>query len=307
VFGHTKRLQFESRPEKPDALFAMKLQEVIGGQFGEMTVMMQYLWQGWNSVKMPGKYEDMLMDIGTEEIGHVEMLCTMCARLLEGAPSEVTSKAVAANPALAAVIGGMNPQQAIVAGGATMPTNSQGVPWNAGYIVASGNLLCDFRANVNAEAQGRLQVSRLFNMTDDPGVKAMLRFNLARDTMHQNQWLAAIEQLKEDGLASDVQDALADEEDQRHNHTFWSFSDGEEAAQGRWAHGPTPDGRNQFEYLSTAEATAIGDDVSDVPPPDPLLHATYDGSKGPGKPGNAVGGFAQGAENVVTKVKDALT
>ena len=195
MFGHTKRLQFDSKPEKPDALFAMKFQEIIGGQFGEMTVMMQYLWQGWTSARMPGKYKDMLMDIATEEIGHVEMLCTMCARLLEGAPAEVTAKAVAANPALAAVVGGMNPQQAIVAGGGPMPTNSQGVPWNAGYIVASGNLLTDFRSNAAAEGQSRLQTSRLYNMTDDSGVKAMLEFNLARDTMHQNQWLAAIEQL----------------------------------------------------------------------------------------------------------------
>jgi len=49
------------------------------------------------------------------------------------------------------VLGGQNPQHAIVTGGGPMPTNSQGVPWNAGYIVASGNLLADFRSNVAAE------------------------------------------------------------------------------------------------------------------------------------------------------------
>ena len=62
------------------------MQELVGGQFGEMTVTMQYLWQGWNC-RVPGKYKDMIMDIATEEIGHVEMLTTMLARLLEGAPS----------------------------------------------------------------------------------------------------------------------------------------------------------------------------------------------------------------------------
>ncbi len=127
MFRHTKQLQFPAKPEKPDAFFAARMQEILGGQFGEMSVMMQYLWQGW-TCKMPGKYKDMIMDIATEEIGHVEMLVTMQARLLEGAPSEVTAKAVAANPALAAVIGGMNPQHAIVAGGSPMPTNSMGVP-----------------------------------------------------------------------------------------------------------------------------------------------------------------------------------
>nr|WP_225853528.1 manganese catalase family protein [Micromonospora sp. AMSO31t] len=93
MFRHDRHLQFQAEPEKPDAPFAMKLQEVLGGQFGEMTVMMQYLWQGW-TCRVPGKYKDMIMDIGTEEIGHVEMLTTMLARLLEGAPAETTEKAV---------------------------------------------------------------------------------------------------------------------------------------------------------------------------------------------------------------------
>jgi Mn-containing catalase len=116
VFRHERQLQFDAKPEKPDALFAGKLQEILGGQFGEMTVMMQYLWQGW-TCRVPGKYKDMIMDIGTEEIGHVEMLTTMLARLLEGAPAETTEKAAALNPVLAAVLGGQNPQHAIVAGG----------------------------------------------------------------------------------------------------------------------------------------------------------------------------------------------
>ena len=304
MFAHSKRLQFDAKPEKPDALFAMKLQEVVGGQFGEMTVMMQYLWQGW-TCRMPGKYKDMLMDIATEEIGHVEMLVTMMARLLEGAPSEVTAKATTANPALAAVVGGMNPQHAIVAGGGPMPTNSQGVPWNGGYIVASGNLLADFRHNAAAEGQSRLQTSRIYNMTDDPGVKAMLQFNLARDTMHQNQWLAAIEELQADGLANLVEDSNSDVEDPVHNHTFWNFSEGEESAQGRWASGPTPDGRARFEYLATP--APLGDDVQSAPPPDPKLFATYDGSMGTPKTGDLGGALTQGAENVVNKVKGALS
>lgn len=312
MFRHTKQLQFKSKPDKPDALFAMKMQEIIGGQFGEMTVAMQYLWQGW-TCKMPGKYKDMIMDIATEEIGHVEMLVTMQARLLEGAPSEVTSKAVAANPALAAVIGGMNPQQAIVAGGNAMPTNSQGVPWNSGYIIASGNLLADFRHNVAAEAQGRLQVSRLYGMTDDAGVREMLQFNLARDTYHQQQWLAAIDQLHADGLiSSGIEDSRAEEENQEHNHTFWDLSEGSESSEGRWANGPRLDGRGtdgnpDFRYLSAAEAVPVGGDTNeDLPPADPNLFGTYDGAYGAPKPGNAAGANAQGAENLVSKVKDVL-
>lgn len=80
MFFRTKHLQFEARPERPDPVFAKMLQEPLGGQWGEMSVMMTYLFQGWNC-RGPQKYKDMIMDIGTEEIAHVEMLATMIARL----------------------------------------------------------------------------------------------------------------------------------------------------------------------------------------------------------------------------------
>ncbi|MDF9716106.1 manganese catalase family protein [Nocardioides sp. ChNu-153] len=303
MFRHSKELQFDVKPERPDALFAAKLQELVGGQFGEMTVMMQYLWQGWNC-RMPGKYKDMIMDIGTEEIGHVEMLVTMMARLLEGAPSETQAEAAAANPALAAVLGGQNVQHAIVTGGAATPTNSQGVPWNGGYIVASGSLLTDFRSNVAAEAQSRLQTARVYQMTDDPGVKETLQFNLARDTFHQQQWLLGIEQLIEDGFTDGIEDSLAAEEKTEPGRTFYSFHEGSTAHEGRWAQGTTIIGGHTIAF---EEGRPLGDDIQEVPAPDPLLFATYDGSKGPGKPGNAAGAYAQGAENLLHKAKEKLT
>src|SRR4051812_8250927 len=248
MYRHTKDLQFDVRPERPDALFAAKLQELVGGQFGEMTVMMQYLWQGWNC-RLPGKYKDMIMDIATEEIGHVEMLTTMLARLLEGAPGEATEKAAAANPVLAAVLGGMSPQHAIVSGGSALPRDSQGVPWNTGYIAASGNLLTDFRSNVAAEAQSRLMTSRVYNMTDDPGVKDMLQFNLARDTWHQQQWLLGIEQLIADGFVEHgIENSNGEDEKQEQNHTFYSFDEASTAGQGRWAQGPALIGNQEIVY-----------------------------------------------------------
>ncbi|MGM1062416.1 manganese catalase family protein [Saccharothrix sp. Mg75] len=270
MFLHTSRLQFEAKPSAPDALFARKLQELIGGAWGEMTVTMQYLFQGWNC-RVEGKYKDLIMDVATEEIGHVEMLATMCARLLEGAPSEMTAEAVK-DPAVAAVLGGMDVQQAIVSGGGPTLSDSNGVPWNGRYIVASGNLMADFRVNVAAEAQGRLQTARLFNMTDDPGVRDMLKFNLARDTAHQNMWLAAIEELQEDGLEGPISpSALFDEEHQEHAGTIWHNSDGVHGPEGRWASGPAPDGSHEFSYLMDPEP--LGDKAS-APPPDPMLYAT---------------------------------
>jgi Mn-containing catalase len=304
MFKHVDYLQFQAKPEKPDALFAAKLQELVGGQFGEMTVMMQYLWQGW-SCRVPGKYKDMIMDIATEEIGHVEMLTTMLARLLEGAPNETTEKAAAANPVLAAVLGGMNPQHAIVTGGGALPRDAAGVPWNAGYIIASGNLLTDFRSNVAAEAQSRLMTSRVYNMTDDRGVKDMLQFNLARDTYHQQQWLLGIEQLIEDGLAdSGIENSNGDVEKDFARRTFYSFDPESTAGEGRWAQGPTLIHNEQIEYVPNAEP--LTDDKPLGPAPDPKLFVTYDGSMGKGKPGTGAAAHGQGVANVVNKIKGAL-
>jgi hypothetical protein len=134
-----------------------------------------------------------------------------------------------------AVLGGMDPQQAVVAGGGALLADSNDYPWNGRFIVASGNLLADFRANA-AEAQGRLQTARLYNMTDDPGVKAMLKFNLARDTLHQNLWLKAIEELQADGLETTVApNALFDEEYPEHATSVWHLSDGSAGQTGGWA------------------------------------------------------------------------
>ena len=303
MFKHVDYLQFQAKPEKSDPILARKMQELVGGQFGEMTVMMQYLWQGW-SCRVPGKYKDMIMDIATEEIGHVEMLTTMLARLLEAGPNETTEKAAAANPVLAAVLGGMNPQHAIVAGGGPMPTNSQGVPWQAGYIVASGNLLADFRSNVAAEAQSRLQTSRIYNMTDDRGVKEMLQFNLARDTYHQQQWLLGIEQLLDDGYVdAPVENSNMSEELAEQRRTFYSFDPESSAGQGRWANGHSLLGED---LVHVPDAQPLTDDKPLGPAPDPKLFVTYGGDMGKGTPGTAGGAYASGVSNAVKKVKDAF-
>lgn len=67
MFHHMQALQYHARPERPDPIYAKQLQEVIGGQWGEISVMMTYLFQGWNC-RGPQKYKDMILDIGTSGI-----------------------------------------------------------------------------------------------------------------------------------------------------------------------------------------------------------------------------------------------
>jgi len=265
MFFHIKELQYEAKPMKPDPVFAAKLQEVLGGQYGEISVMMQYLFQGFNC-RADKKYRDLLHDIGTEEIGHVEMLATMIARLLDNAPFEVQKNAYDMDPGVAAILGGTNPQHAIVAGLGAMAADSEGYPWNAKYIISSGNLLADFRANLNAESQGRLQVTRLYGMTDDPGVRDMLSFLIARDTYHQNQWYAAIKEIEEREKDIVVPSNFPRKlEKQEVSYTLFNFSQGEESKKGRWAHGPSFDGKGEYSYAQ-AQAWGKAPKLAPAPP-----------------------------------------
>jgi Mn-containing catalase len=272
MFFHRQELQHRVKPDRPDAVYARKLQEVLGGQYGEITVAMQYGFQAWNA-HMPGKYRDLLYGIGTEEMGHVEMLATMISQLLEDAPLGVVEGAAQDDPTVAAIVGGTDPQQAIVAGAGARPVDSNGNPWSAGYVTASGNLLADFTANANAEMQGRLQVARLYHMTDDAGVRDLLSFLLARDTMHQNQWIAAAAELREEGL-EDFPVPITfplDKEKRDVAYQYINFSDGEAASEGTWASGPTPDGKGEFEYLAEPPA---GVEMPPPTKPDVRFHGT---------------------------------
>lgn len=251
MFYHVKELQFQAKPDRPDPVFAKKLQEILGGQFGEMTVAMQYLFQGWNCrCPTKSKYRDLLLDTGTEELAQVEMIATMIARLLDQAPVKEQEEA-AKHPVIEAVMGGMNPQHVIVSGLGATPTDSVGYPWNARYTIASGNLLADFRANLHAESQGRLQAVRLWEMADDQGVKEMLAWLIARDNMHQNQWLAAIKELEEcEGDPIVPITFPRREQVDEVAYTLFNFSKGNESARGSWAHGLAPDQCGKFQYDS---------------------------------------------------------
>jgi len=262
MFFHRQELQHAATPDAPDAVYARKLQEVLGGQYGEITVALQYQFQAWN-MHIPGKYRDLVFGIGAEEMGHVEMLAVMIAQLLEKSPLGITEDAVQADPTVAAIVGGTDVQQGIVSGAGARPVDSNGNPWSGAYVTASGNLLADFMSNANAEMQGRLQVARLYNMTDDHGVRDLLAFLLARDTMHQNQWLAAAEELKAEGAETlpVPSNFPLNKEERAVSYQYLNFSDGAAAAEGTWAQGPTPDGHGEFSYHEGPTTSAV------MPPP----------------------------------------
>ena len=239
------KLQYHVKVDKPDPVFAKALQQAIGGIQGEIRVCLQYMFQAWGS-RGPSKYRDMLLETGTEEMGHIEMLATAVAMNLEGAPLEQDK--AAGDPVVLAAMGGMNIQHVISTCMAAMPVDSSGVPFNCSHVYASGNVAADMLANVTAESTGRMLAVQLYKMTNDKGMKDMLSFLIARDTMHQEQFFSAWEELggrKNHPIPNNFDQSI---EPSDYNYTFYTTGkdDSVPSPSGKFTEGESFDGRAQY-------------------------------------------------------------
>lgn len=126
--------------------------------------------------------------------------------------------------------------------------NAEGVPFDMSHIYASGNLAADMYCNVAAEATGRTLAVRLYNATNDPGMKDMLHFMIARDTMHQEQWLAVIEEIGGHAGALPIPNSFPQSKEHgEFNYNFFATSvDGEPLPAARWNTGRSLDGKGEF-------------------------------------------------------------
>jgi Mn-containing catalase len=265
MFYQDNRLQYPVRVENPNPIFARALQQAIGGVEGEIRVAMQYMFQGWGQRGGDPKYRDLLLNTAAEELGHIEMLATAVALNLEGAPLSLQEEA-AGDMAVGAVLGAMNLRHVLSTGLAATPENANGVPFSASHVYASGNVAADMMANAVAEQTGRTLAVRLHGMTDDPGRKDMLAYLIARDTMHQNQWMAAIEDLGGLETVMPIPNSFPqDQENQEFSYAYLGFkADGSEPASGRWSEGPSIDGNGEF---SVRHMEPLGEEPVLAPPP----------------------------------------
>ncbi len=293
MFYQDGKLQYKVRVEKPNPKFARLLQQAIGGIEGEIRVCLQYLFQAWNS-RGPVKYRDMLLNTGTEEIAHIEMLATAVALNLEGASNDVKDAMASSDAAVGAILGGTDPRHILSAGLGAMAADANGVPFNGSWVVSSGNIVADMYCNVNAEATGRTLATRLYELTDDPGMKDMLAFLIARDTMHQNQWLAVIEELGGPSALPVPNSFPQSKENQDVNYTFFTTSINAEETPpvGRWTSGTSIDGKGEFNIkpaVPFGEKPVLG-------VPDKTAHAQTEQMMG-----------ATGGDSFIDKAKDFIS
>ncbi|MBS62153.1 hypothetical protein T35B1_11362 [Salinisphaera shabanensis T35B1] len=259
MFRHSSKLQYPVKVDKPDPQFAMLLQQAIGGVEGEIRVAMQYFFQAMGA-RGDDRIRDLLMSTATEELSHIEMLGHAVALNLEGAPLSYQEES-AKDPVINAILGGMNPRHLLSSGLSAMPVNANGVPFDMSHVYATGNIGADMMCNVAAEAGGRVLASRLYNWTDDKGMKDFLSFLIARDTYHQQQWLAIIEELGGMEEQLPIPNSTPDDhEAKEHSYYYLNTLLDKQAPEGRWSQGPSLDGRS--EYSMKQEPEPLGQEPS---------------------------------------------
>jgi manganese catalase len=180
MYHHVKKLMYTVRVDEPDPRFGNMILEQFGGANGELAAAMQYSIQGLNCEDPERK--DLLMDIGTEELSHLEVVGTLAR--LHLAPTKFDREAAEADPLIA-----------IAGGGGVNLFNSQGNPWTADYLKITGELDVDLRSNIAAEARAKIVYERLINFSDDAGTKDALQFLMTREITHMKAFAAALESM----------------------------------------------------------------------------------------------------------------
>jgi len=180
MYHHIKQLMYTVRIGQPDPRFGNMLLEQFGGANGELAAAMQYSIQGLNCDDPDRK--DLLMDIGTEELSHLEVVGTLARMHLKPLRSERR-------------VSHVDPLVAIAGGGGVNLFNSMGNPWTADYLKVTGELDVDLRSNIAAEARAKIVYERLINFTDDQGTIDALQFLMTREITHMKAFTAALESL----------------------------------------------------------------------------------------------------------------
>ncbi|WP_104045035.1 manganese catalase family protein [Arthrobacter sp. ZGTC412] len=204
MYLHTELLINEIAADEPDPAAANALQEGLGGQFGEMRTMMQYLFQSINfRGDLSSKpYKDLLQGVGTEEISHVELIGTTIAQLLDGSPRYQGKKtdpvdepgAKGATP-LKIALDTSNIHHYLVGAQGALPVDAAGNPWLGSYVYNSGNLVLDLLYNLMLESTGRLQKCRIYEMTENKTARSTIAYLIVRDQAHENAFAKALESL----------------------------------------------------------------------------------------------------------------
>lgn len=239
MFMHNKRLMYTIRVNEPNPRLAGLMLEQFGGPQGELAAAMRYFTQGLADADPARK--DLLLDIATEEMSHLEVIGNIVVMLNTGIKAKM-AEGIEEGELLSQINqGGESHTTALLYGGGVQLTNSAGVPWTAAYVDSITEPTADLRSNIAAEARAKIVYERLMNVTDDPGVKDALGFLMTREIAHQKAFekaLFAIEENFPPGKRPGVP---------QYTDKYFDSSQGPGNERGPWNQG------DQWEYVESGE------------------------------------------------------
>jgi Mn-containing catalase len=226
MFMHNKRLMYTVRVNEPNPTLAILMLEQFGGPQGELAAAMRYFTQAL--AESDAGRKDLLLDIATEELSHLEVIGSIVSMLGKGVKGKM-AEGLSDGDLLAEITQGSESHTlSLLYGGGPALINSAGVPWTAAYVDSIGDPTCDLRSNIAAEARAKIIYERLINVTDDRDLKDALGFLMTREVAHQKSFekaLYAIEPNFPPGKLP-ANPKFAD--------TYYDMSQGEGDAEGPW-------------------------------------------------------------------------
>jgi Mn-containing catalase len=238
MFAHNKRLQYTVRVSETNPGLANLMLEQFGGPQGELAAAIRYFTQALGEDD-PGR-KDMLMDIATEELSHLEVIGTIVAMLNKGAKGKLAEAAESEAEMYRSITGAGNDSHVtqVLYGGGPPLVNSAGVPWTGAYIDTIGDPSADLRSNIAAEARAKIIYERLINLTDDAGVKEALGFLMTREVAHQISFEKALYSMQPNFPPGKMPP------DPRFARTYFDMSQGGADMRGSW------NSDENFEFVS---------------------------------------------------------
>lgn len=248
MFLHNKRLQYTVRVAEPNPGLANLLLEQFGGAQGELAAASRYFTQAL-AEDDPGR-KDLLMDIATEELSHLEIIGSIIVMLNKGAKGRMAEGVEQEGELYRSLNGNGNDSHitSLLYGAGSPLTNSAGVPWTAAYVDTIGEPTADMRSNIAAEARAKIVYERLMNVTDDPGVKEALGFLMTREIAHQLSFEKALHSIQPNFPQGKLPGMP------EFTNVYFNMSQGTESMRGPWNQG------DDWEFVESPTPAVDGGD-----------------------------------------------
>ena len=201
MFMRVDKLQAElPAPKRADPNAAAALQELLGGKYGEMSTLNNYMFQSFNfrSKAKLRPFYSLVASITAEELGHVELVSNGVAMLANG-PDDPEGDVGDGGDISGAPFEDMSQMRLAAAflsnGGGATPVNSNGASWNNDFVTTTGNVVTDLLHNFHLECGARLHKLRVYETLSDPTGREVCGYLLVRGSVHAHSYALALKKI----------------------------------------------------------------------------------------------------------------